>query len=232
MTGWIDLKFWGSDVWAEIQRNLVAERTAGHRFFPYRKQIFRSLAMTPLHLVKVVILGQDPYHTPGMADGLAFSVPRYARTPPSLVNIFKELQSDLKCSENFKGPLDGWAEQGVLLINSVWSVRQGEPNSHALWGWQNLTKEIIRKVAEINVYTVFVFWGKHAQEYEQYTNGEGWIIKSPHPSPYAASQGFFGSRPFTRINEYLVTSGEIPIDWSQVNKYDDELYASRFKLPT
>lgn len=226
MTGWSDLKFWESNVWKEIQQKLGDEKAAGHRAFPYKKQIFRSLALTPLHLVKVVILGQDPYHTPGMADGLAFSCPHTARTPPSLVNIFKELQSDLKCSEKLTGPLDGWAKQGVLLINSVWTVRQGEPNSHAEFGWQNLTKEIISTVAMINSYCVFVFWGKHAQEYEKYTEGEGWIIKSPHPSPYAASQGFLGSRPFSRINEYLVTSGDIPIDWSQVNSFEDELYAT------
>lgn len=224
MPGWSDLNFWKSDVWKEIQQSLDGERAAGHRVFPYRMQRFRALSLTPLHLTKVVILGQDPYHTPGAADGLAFSAPGDYRTPPSLVNIFKELQSDLKTDEKFHGPLDGWAKQGVLMINSVWTCRMGEPNSHALWGWQNLTKEILETVALVNNYAVFVFWGKHAQEFEKYTGGEGWVIKSPHPSPYAASQGFFGSRPFSKINEYLVTSGETPIDWKQVNDYADDLF--------
>lgn len=224
MTGWSNLNFWKNGIWQDVQDAINGEVVSRKAIFPAAKDLFRPLMMTPLQQVKVVILGQDPYHTPGAADGLAFSCPKDYRTPPSLVNIFKELQSDLKCSEDFKGPLDGWAKQGVLLINSVWTVKAHTPNSHALFGWQNLTREIISLVAEINNYCVFVFWGKHAQVFETYTKGNGWIIKSPHPSPYAASQGFFGSRPFSKINEYLITSGETPIDWSQVNDYEDPLF--------
>lgn len=221
MPGWVDLKFWRTSVWKDIQAHLRAEEEAKIQVFPPPKQIFRSLSLTPLTKVKVVILGQDPYHTPGAADGLAFSVPVGYRTPPSLVNIFKELQSDLKSSEKLTGPLDGWAKQGVLLINSVWTVRAHFAQSHAHLGWQNLTREIIQTIAtEVNNQCVFCFWGSHAQTFEQYTHGEGWINKLPHPSPFSAHTGFLGGRPFSFINDCLIQSGEIPIDWSQVNSFE------------
>lgn len=219
MTGWVDLRFWKNGLWDEVKKCLAHEEAQGHIIFPPKKQIFRSLTLTPLLKTRVVILGQDPYHTPGAADGLAFSVPEGYRIPPSLANIFKELQSDLNFSENLRGPLDGWARQGILLINSVWTCRAHQAHSHSSIGWQNLTKEILETLSDANFDTIFVLWGNHAQTYANYLPKNSWIIKSPHPSPLSAHNGFFGSRPFSKINQYLTMGGEPPIDWLQVNNF-------------
>lgn len=214
--GWSDLNFWNSPRWRTLQELLKIEP-----HFPATDCVFRALSLTPLNKTRVLILGQDPYHT-GCADGLAFSVQKKTKIiPPSLRNIINEVNTDMNYQYPVpvEGPLDGWAKQGVLLINSVFTVCPHKPASHATWGWQDLTKEIIETVAEINDRCVFVFWGNYAQKFEEHTYGEGHTIKSPHPSPYSAHQGFLGSRPFTKINNYLINSGEAPIDWTRMNDY-------------
>ncbi len=208
---WLDLPFWKSPVWKEIKERL--EKTPN--FLPGKENLFRSLRLSPLHKTKVVIIGQDPYHTPGAADGLAFSYGfGKGKYPPSLVNIFKELVSDLGCPYPGTGDLSQWARQGVLLINSIATVEAKESLAHAKWGWQNLTRDIVRLVSEYEPNVVFILWGEHAQGFKQYVRDpQGWFIESAHPSPLSASRGFFGSRPFSRCNKFLEVSGLDPINW-------------------
>lgn len=183
--------------------------------YPDMYDIYAALHRTPYERTKVVILGQDPYHQPGQAHGLSFSVKPGVAPPPSLVNIFKELKDDLGIEIPSHGYLGPWADQGVLLLNSVLTVRKGMPNSHRGKGWEELTDQVIRLLGQRERPTVFILWGKNAQEKEPLINKEHHlIIPSPHPSPFSANRGFFGSRPFSRANQFLRSKGLGEVDWS------------------
>lgn len=178
--------------------------------YPPREQLFRAFELTPFEQVRVVILGQDPYHGVGQANGLAFSVAEGIPLPPSLRNIFQELYDDLGGTPLKGGDLTHWAEQGVLLLNTALSVKAGEANSHSNIGWQHLINFVMHALNDAPQVIVFVLWGRHAQKYEKLImNPHHMIIKSAHPSPLSAYRGFFGSRPFSRINRIL----ENPIEW-------------------
>lgn len=198
---------------------LEAERAAGARIFPEDADRFRALELTPLDQVRVVILGQDPYHGEGQAHGLSFSVRQGVRTPPSLVNIYKELEADLAIPRASHGMLDHWAAQGVLLLNAVLSVRMGEAASHSKRGWERFTDAVIAAVNAQDKPVVFLLWGAYAQKKAAFVDdvskgGRHLVIQSAHPSPLAARTGFFGSRPFSRANAFLETHGRTPIDWA------------------
>jgi uracil-DNA glycosylase len=198
---------------AELRRFLEAERRA-HTVFPPEDEVFSQLELTPYDKVKVLILGQDPYHGPKQAHGLAFSVRPGVRPPPSLANIFKELQADQGCAIPKNGHLTHWAEQGVLLLNAVLTVRQREPNSHKNRGWERFTDAIIRAVSARDNTVVFVLWGAYAaKKAELIDESRHVILRSAHPSPYSADRGFFGSRPFSAANAALKKSGQEPVDW-------------------
>ena len=187
--------------------------------YPPSTDIFNAFAFTPLEQVKVVILGQDPYHEPGQANGLCFSVHKGIRIPPSLVNIYKEMSSDLGCPIPENGDLTGWARQGVLLLNTVLTVRAHAANSHRGIGWEEFTDAAIRVLADQDRPLVFILWGTPARRKKALIyNPKHLIIESPHPSPLSASGGFFGSRPFSRTNDYLVRCGLTPIDWAAANE--------------
>lgn len=182
--------------------------------YPPAEDIFNAFHLTPLPKVKAVILGQDPYHEPGQAHGLSFSVKPGVDIPPSLVNIYQELHDDLGCRIPNNGCLTKWAEQGVLLLNTVLTVRAHRAFSHKDIGWQEFTDAAIRVLAQQDRPMVFILWGKPAQQKaSMITNPRHLIIKSPHPSPLSAYRGFFGSRPFSRTNAYLEANGLTPIDW-------------------
>ena len=198
---------------------LQAEEDAGKQIFPPRGQRLRALELTPLDQVKVVILGQDPYHGPGQAHGLCFSVARGVKVPPSLANIYKELQSDLGISPPVHGNLENWARQGVLLLNNALTVEAGEAGSHAGKGWDAITDAAVTAVAQRGTPTVFILWGGHAQakaaripELGQTPNHL--VLQGPHPSPLSAYRGFFGSKPFSAANKFLEANGCRPVDWS------------------
>ena len=181
---------------------------------PGMYDIFNALHWTPYADVKVVILGQDPYHGDNQAHGLSFSVLRPTPPPPSLVNIFKELQSDLGIRPPNHGDLSSWARQGVLLLNTVLTVRHGQANSHKGKGWEAFTDEVIRLVCQKPEPVAFVLWGKNAQAKKPLiTNPDHLVLCAPHPSPLSASYGFFGSRPFSKINNYLSAHGLSPVNW-------------------
>lgn len=187
--------------------------------YPPSTDIFNAFAFTPLENVKVVILGQDPYHEPGQANGLCFSVHKGVRIPPSLVNIYKEMSSDLGCPIPENGDLTGWARQGVLLLNTVLTVRAHAANSHRGIGWEEFTDAAIKVLADQDRPLVFILWGTPARRKKALIyNPKHLIIESPHPSPLSASGGFFGSRPFSRTNDYLVRCGLTPIDWAAANE--------------
>ena len=187
--------------------------------YPPKQEIFRALNLCDFDDVKVVILGQDPYHEPHQANGLAFSVTKDVRIPPSLVNIYKELHDDLGCYLPNHGNLEQWAEQGVLLLNTVLTVQAHHAMSHRGVGWEQFTDAVIKKVNEIDRPIVFILWGKPAQEKAKMLNNpKHLILKAPHPSPLSAYRGFFGSKPFSQTNEFLKTHGETPIDWQITNK--------------
>ena len=190
---------------------------ASERVYPPMEDIYNALRVTPYASTKVVILGQDPYHGPGQAHGLSFSVRPGVQPPPSLLNIFKEMESDIGCARPTHGCLLGWAEQGVLLLNITLTVAQGRPKSHAGHGWETLTDAIIAKLSVRQTPMVFILWGAHAQsKVALIDTHRHHIIKSPHPSPLSASRGFFGSRPFSRANAYLIQDGLDPIDWCRL----------------
>lgn len=183
--------------------------------YPAGPQIFHAFDACPFDAVKVVVLGQDPYHGRGQAHGLSFSVAEGQRTPPSLHNIFKELQSDLPAAAPaVNGNLDRWAQQGVLLLNATLTVRAGEPGSHQKKGWEEFTDAVIRKVSEGREHVVFILWGAYAgKKAELIDASKHLILKSVHPSPYAADKGFFGSKPFSKANDWLESEGLAPIKW-------------------
>lgn len=196
----------------------IQEEYQTRTIYPPADDIFNAFHFTPLEEVKVVILGQDPYHEPGQAHGLCFSVKPQVPIPPSLVNIYKELEDDLGCYIPNNGYLEKWARQGVLMLNTVLTVRAHQANSHKDLGWEQFTDAAIRVLAEQDCPMVFVLWGKPAQrKKEMIHNPKHLILESPHPSPLSAYRGFFGSRPFSRINAYLEQNGLEPIDWQIEN---------------
>lgn len=204
---------------ADLRAFLLAEKAAGKRIFPPGSQWFRALDLTPLDAVRVVILGQDPYHGPGQAHGLCFSVPPGVRPPPSLVNIYKELQGDLGIDSPRHGTLDHWARQGVLLLNSVLTVEMGKAASHQGRGWERFTDAVIALVAAKAEPVVFLLWGSHAQKKAAFVRdvaagGHHLVLKAAHPSPLSAHNGFFGCRHFSKANAFLEERGLPPIDWA------------------
>ncbi|MED1532403.1 uracil-DNA glycosylase [Bacillus altitudinis] len=195
-------------------REWVKEEYRTQIVFPKPDDIYRALHLTSYEDVKVVILGQDPYHGPGQAHGLSFSVQPGVKHPPSLRNIFQELKDDLGCPVPNHGSLVSWAEQGVLLLNTVLTVRKGEANSHKGKGWERVTDRVIDVLNDRDQPVVFVLWGRHAQnKKERIDQSKHYIIESPHPSPFSARNGFFGSRPFSKVNAYLKQMGINEINW-------------------
>ncbi|WP_110112678.1 uracil-DNA glycosylase [Bacillus sp. CGMCC 1.16541] len=195
-------------------RDFLVEEYNNQTIYPDKYDIFNALHLTSYEDVKVVILGQDPYHGPGQAHGLSFSVKPGIKTPPSLVNIYKELQAELNCHIPNNGYLVKWAEQGVLLLNTVLTVRRSNPNSHKGKGWEQFTNRVIELVAEKEEPVVFMLWGRHAQEKKTLINSSHHLIlESPHPSPFSANRGFFGNGHFLKANQFLEKNGRKPIDW-------------------
>ena len=218
---------WQDKLKDELQQPYMAElaafiereyATSPSSIFPPKNLIFNAFYQTPFDHVKVLIMGQDPYHGPGQAHGLSFSVPKGVKPPPSLQNIFKELETDLKIPKPSHGCLLSWAKQGALLLNATLTVSQGEPLSHHGRGWERFTDAAVKKLAERSDPVIFVLWGKSAQDKCRFLR-EGaipsrhFILTAPHPSPYSANNGFFGCRHFSKINDLLKQQGKEPIDW-------------------
>lgn len=196
-------------------RSILAKEYKTQTVYPDMYDIFNALKYTSYRDIKVVILGQDPYHGPGQAHGLSFSVKPGVAVPPSLQNIYKELQEDLGCTPPENGDLTQWAKQGVLLLNATLTVRAGSPNSHQNLGWQELTDTIIKILNERETPMVFLLWGKNAkQKKELITNPAHKILTAAHPSPFSAQHGFFGCRHFSKANAFLIETGQKPIDWN------------------
>ena len=201
------------DYYQQLRRFLDAEYKS-KTIYPLPQFIYTALKLTPYKDTKVVILGQDPYHEPNQAHGLAFSVNKGVMVPPSLQNIYKELHDDLGCSIPNHGFLISWAKQGVLLLNTVLTVQAHRANSHRGQGWEELTDTIIRKINAKDEPVVFILWGSNARSKKAFiTNKKHLILESVHPSPLSAYNGFFGSRPFSKTNNFLIANGEDPIDW-------------------
>lgn len=196
------------NLWKKVKEKYKQEKT-----FPPKKQIFRALELTAFENIKVVIIGQDPYHNDFQANGLCFSVSENVATPPSLKNIFTELKDDLGI-ERSKKELDDWAEQGVVLLNATLTVKAHEPNSHKDLGWEQFTNFIIKEISDKKENVVFVLWGAFAQKKEELINSsQHFVIKSAHPSPFSVYRGFYGSKPFSQINDYLKLKNLKPISW-------------------
>lgn len=195
-------------------REFLMSEYKNFEVYPNMYNIFNALKLTPYSQVKAVILGQDPYHEPGQAHGLSFSVREGTRLPPSLQNIYKELESDIGIAPSQKGDLTAWAQQGVLLLNTVLTVRRGQANSHKGMGWEIFTDEVIRKLNEHESPIAFILWGANARSKKSLiTNPKHGIFESAHPSPLSAYNGFFGSRVFSRVNRFLVENEIPPINW-------------------
>lgn len=198
-----------------ITDHLKTEKAQGKVIYPPGSLIFNAFSQTPFDQVKVVILGQDPYHGPGQAMGLSFSVQDGVQPPPSLVNIFKELHDDIGMAIPKTGNLTPWAQQGVLLLNASLTVRAGEPMSHAKIGWHHFTDTVIQTVGHAKENVVFLLWGKFAQQKAELIDiKKHHILKAAHPSPLSANNGFFGCRHFSKTNAYLIKKGADPIDWA------------------
>lgn len=194
---------------------ILAEKYKTATVYPEAENIYNALHHTSYEQTKVVILGQDPYHGPKQAHGLSFSVQPGLKVPPSLKNIYKELESDVGATVPDHGSLLSWAKQGVLLLNTVLTVEDGNPNSHQGIGWEQFTDQIIAALNDREKPVVFILWGKNAEAKAKHINGDKHhLIISPHPSPFAARKGFFGSKPFSRTNRFLESIGSEPIDWS------------------
>ncbi len=199
----------------ELRAFLKQEALSGQKIYPSPSNWFAALDHTPVDKVKVVILGQDPYHGPGQAHGLSFSVPPGVAPPPSLINIFKELGTDIGMPRPSHGHLQKWADQGVLLLNSVLTVRDGQAASHQKRGWEQFTDQAIHVLNNQREHVVFILWGAYAQKKGQFIDRKRHlVIEGVHPSPLSASRGFIGSRPFSKCNAYLVEQGQTPIDWN------------------
>ncbi|MCL1938536.1 MAG: uracil-DNA glycosylase [Candidatus Azobacteroides sp.] len=194
--------------------HFVKDEYASKTIYPKGNQIFNAFDKTPFDKVKVVILGQDPYHEPGQAHGLCFSVNEGIPLPPSLQNIYKELQSDLGVVSPPSGNLERWAEQGVLLLNATLTVEAHRAGSHQQKGWEEFTDAVIHKIAEEKQHVVFILWGAYAQKKGSFIDPQKhFVIQSAHPSPLSAYRGFFGSKPFSKTNDYLIKTGQTPIQW-------------------
>lgn len=200
------------DYFIKLSEFLDVERSL-YDIYPKKELLFRAFELTPFDEVKVVILGQDPYPGENQAHGLSFSVLPDCKIPKSLVNIYKELASDVLLISPKHGNLEGWAEQGVLLLNTVLTVRKGEAASHRNKGWENFTDRVLLELCDRHSNLIFILWGKDAQKKEKLIQGDHLVIKSAHPSPLAAYRGFFGSKPFSRINEYLEKVSKKKVDW-------------------
>jgi uracil-DNA glycosylase len=199
----------------QITEHIKTERSQGQVIYPPGPLIFKAFEQKPVHAVKVVILGQDPYHWPGQAMGLSFSVPKNVHPPPSLVNIFKELQDDVGVPIPNHGDLTKWARQGVMLLNASLTVRAGEPMSHSKIGWHIFTNCIISRISQLKKDVVFLLWGKFAQEKQALIDlKKHQVFKAPHPSPLSAHTGFLGCRHFSKTNTFLMKQGLDPIDWA------------------
>ncbi len=202
------------DYFLHLTTFLKAERATKKIIYPPGPLIFNAFEKTPFDKVKVVILGQDPYHNPGQAHGLSFSVPDGVPPPPSLKNIFKELHDDLGIPIPKNGNLEKWAQQGVLLLNTSLTVRENEPGSHSRIGWITFTNEVIRKISNQKSRIVFLLWGNYAHEKQELIDeGKHFVLKAAHPSPLSAHRGFFGCRHFSATNQILMQEGIAPIDW-------------------
>ncbi|MDZ7683829.1 MAG: uracil-DNA glycosylase [Gammaproteobacteria bacterium] len=204
----------------ELRRFLVEQKRQGKTVFPPGSEYFNALDSTPFGEVKVVIIGQDPYHGPGQAHGLCFSVRRGVQPPPSLVNIYKEIESDLGLEAGHfeHGCLQAWAEQGVLLLNAVLTVEKHKAGSHQGKGWEEFTGAAIRALSEEREHIVFMLWGSYAQKKGAVIDtGKHLVLKAPHPSPLSAHRGFFGCRHFSRCNDYLRAHGMEPVDWGRLD---------------
>lgn len=204
-----------ADYMAQLRAFIIAEKAAGKHIFPKGGEWFRAMDLTPLDKVRVVILGQDPYHGPGQAHGLCFSVKPGVRPPPSLVNIYKELQSDLGIERPRHGFLEHWANQGVLLLNSVLTVEMAKAASHQGKGWERFTDAVIRLVNAKDDPVVFLLWGAYAQKKAAFVDtSKHLVLKAAHPSPLSAHNGFLGCRHFSKCNAFLESKGLAPIDWA------------------
>lgn len=202
-------------------REFLIEQYRTAKIYPKMDDIFAAFNLTQFDKVKVVILGQDPYHGPNQAHGLSFSVQPGVKIPPSLMNIYKELETDLGIKPVDHGYLVDWAKQGVLLLNTVLTVKEHQANSHQNLGWESITDAAIIKLSERKKPVVFILWGKAAQaKLSLIDENKNVVIKSPHPSPFSANRGFFGSKPFSKTNAALVSMGETPINWQLPNKSD------------
>ncbi len=211
---WYDLlkDEFNKDYFKNLQ-NFLKEEYSKYEIYPSEQNIFNALNHVPLDKIKVVIIGQDPYHEPRQAQGMSFSVPEDVDIPPSLVNIMKEIEDDLKIKCIPNGNLERWANQGVLLLNTVLTVRRGLANSHKDKGWEILTKKIIELVGQREKPIVFMLWGSFAQSFAPLIAKQHLILKAPHPSPLSAYRGFFGCKHFSKCNQFLEQNGETPIDW-------------------
>ena len=205
----------------QLRAFLLAEKRAGNEVFPAGKNMFAALNLVPIEQIKVVIIGQDPYHGPGQAHGLSFSVPRGVGLPPSLRNIFVEIERDLGCASlgaAGSGDLTQWAEQGVLMLNAVLSVRARAAGSHQGRGWERFTDVLVQRLAAERSGLVFLLWGSYAQKKAAVVDaGRHRLLKAPHPSPLSAHRGFFGCRHFSQANQYLESQGVTPIDWTRID---------------
>ncbi len=203
------------DYFNALQAFVDAERASGKAVFPPAEEVYSAFELTPLDKVKVVILGQDPYHGPGQAHGLCFSVKPGIKTPPSLVNMYKELATDIPgFTIPDHGYLEAWAKQGILMLNTVLTVEQGKAHSHAKSGWETFTTEVMKLLNEQTQPIIFVLWGSHAiKKGKVITASQHHVISGPHPSPLSAYRGFFGCGHFSRVNQLLSDRGEPPIDW-------------------
>lgn len=198
-----------------IVNHLRMEKASGKIIYPPGPLMFNAFNLVPFDKVKVVIIGQDPYHGEGQAHGLCFSVQDGIKPPPSLVNIFKELHDDTGLQVPVSGNLENWARQGVMLLNASLTVRKNEPMSHSKIGWSHFTDMVIRKLSSERIHLVFILWGKFAQEKQELIDEtKHLVLRASHPSPYSANQGFFGCRHFSKTNQYLVANGIDPVDWS------------------
>jgi len=202
------------DYFLQIVTFIKTEKAAGKIIYPPGAEMFNAFNKTSFNKVKVVLLGQDPYHNPGQAHGLSFSVPDGIAKPPSLINIFKELQSDLGIKPSENGNLESWASQGVLLLNASLTVRKNEPGSHSKIGWIEFTDAVIKKISDEKKGVIFLLWGKFAQDKQVLIDEtKHHILKAAHPSPFSADKGFFGCRHFSKTNEFLMKEGLQPINW-------------------
>lgn len=215
--GWLEVlhEEFGKDYMVQLRQFLKNEKDAGIKIYPKGTDIFNAFWKTPFSELKVVVLGQDPYHGENQAHGLSFSVQKGITIPPSLRNIYKELTTDIPgFATPGHGNLTEWAEQGVMLLNASLTVRAGTPGSHQKKGWEEFTDQVIKTISDKKQGVIFILWGAFAQaKAELIDKTKHYIIKSPHPSPFSADRGFFGSRPFSKTNEILIKEGKTPINW-------------------